>query len=489
CASTPSALALSRAELAPAVTTALTLSVLLSIDTLKSCVAVDALTRTRHDSDRTLLGQGAANILSALAGGVPGSGAIGATLVNVTSGGRTKLSGILSGLFTLAAFVLIGRLVAWVPSAALAGILLVVAWTMFDRKSFRLLRRRSTAFDFAVSAAVIVAAILSDLIVAAGVGLALSILLYIRAQILSSVIRRRSDGSRTFSKTRRLPDERAALERLGARTVVCELQGSLFFGTTDQLYTELEKDLPKAAFVILDMRRVTSVDFTAVHMLKQLEDVLHEHGGRILISAPPTALPSGVELQRYFDEVGLVKATRNVEVFASLDDALARAEDALLAEAGLGQRPDEPALSLAGMDLLRGLEPALVAALEAAAESRSVPAGGFVCRRGEPGDELFLVRRGRVRIDLPLEAGPAFHVTTFGRGDFFGEVVFLDRGSRSADAAALSDCEIYALSRARFDAVAKDHPGLGLKVFSRLAHTLAVRLRQSDAELRALQEA
>lgn len=483
------AFSLSASELSLVLTPALTLSVLLSIDTLKTCVVVDALTRTRHDSDRTLLGQGAANAATALAGGMPGAGTMGATLVNVTSGGRTRLSGVLCGVFSLGAFLLLGRLVAWVPVPGLAGILLVVAWKMYDRKSFRLLRQRSTLVDFAVGAAVIVVAVISGLIAAAGVGLGLSILLFIHDQILSSVIRRKTDGTQMFSKRRRLPDEREALERLGAQTVVCELQGSLFFGTTDQLFSELEADLAKAKYLIFDMRRIVSVDFTAAHMLKQIEDHLHERGGRLLISRAPKSLPTGVDLQRYFDEVGLVKAKRNVDIMQTLDDALARAEDGLLSEAGFAPPASAAPLAFAELDLLRGLEPAHLEALQGQAREISVKAGDLVFKRDDAGDDFYLIRRGQVRIDLPLPSGPAHHIMTFGRGDFFGEVVFLDHGRRTADARAVTDCDLFAVSRERFDRLAREFPEAGIKIFARLAKTLAVRLRQADSELRALQDA
>ncbi|MBI4326978.1 MAG: SulP family inorganic anion transporter, partial [Chloroflexi bacterium] len=115
---------------------ALTLSVLLSIDTLKTCVVVDALTRSRHNSNRELVGQGIGNVASALIGGMPGAGTMGATLVNVNSGGKTWLSSLLEGVFVLAAFLILGKLIAWVPIAALAGSLIVVAYRMFDRSSF-----------------------------------------------------------------------------------------------------------------------------------------------------------------------------------------------------------------------------------------------------------------------------------------------------------------------------------------------------------------
>jgi len=109
---------------------------------------VDAMTRTRHDSNREIIGQGLANLTATLAGGMPGAGTSGATLVNIASGGRTRRSGVLEGAMVLVAFLLFGKLVAWAPTAALAGILVVVAWRMVDRASFRLLRQRSTVLDW-----------------------------------------------------------------------------------------------------------------------------------------------------------------------------------------------------------------------------------------------------------------------------------------------------------------------------------------------------
>jgi len=108
------------------------------------------------------------NLASALIGGMPGSGTMGATLVNVNSGGRTRLSGLMEGIFVLAAFVLFGNWIAWVPISALAGILFVVAFRMFDWGSFHLLRQRSTLLDFCVIAAVVVVAVGVNLIAASG---------------------------------------------------------------------------------------------------------------------------------------------------------------------------------------------------------------------------------------------------------------------------------------------------------------------------------
>ena len=123
-----------------------------------------------------------------------------------------------------------------VPVAALAGILLVVAVRMVDWGSFQLLRQRATMLDFTVIATVVVVAVSTNLIAAAGAGVAFAIVLFLREQIQTSVIRRKVTGEQMSSKLHRLPEDQALLKSYGAQTVVCELQGNLFFGTTDQLY-------------------------------------------------------------------------------------------------------------------------------------------------------------------------------------------------------------------------------------------------------------
>ena len=233
-----------------------TLAVLLSIDTLKTCVVLDALTRSRHDSNRELIGQGLGNLATTAIGGVQGAGQMGATLVNISSGGQTRRSGLIEGVLALGAFLVLGSLIAWVPIAALAGILIVIGFRMFDRHSLQLLKSRSTILDFVVIVAVVVVAETISLIAASGVGIALAILLFIREQIGGSVVRRKAYGKEMFSKQVRLPAEMAILEKHGEATVILELQGSLFFGTTDQLLSALEPELGRRTYVILDMRRV-----------------------------------------------------------------------------------------------------------------------------------------------------------------------------------------------------------------------------------------
>ena len=173
---------------------------LLSIDTLKTAVVLDALTRSRHDSNRELVAQGLGNVASACVGGMPGAGQMGATLVNLASGGQTRVSGVIEGVLSLVAFLALGTFIAWIPVGALAGILMIVGFRMIDRHSVHLLGSPWTVLDFIVIVAVVAVAVGYSLIAASGVGIALAMFLFIREQLSSTVIRRKMDGGTRFSK-------------------------------------------------------------------------------------------------------------------------------------------------------------------------------------------------------------------------------------------------------------------------------------------------
>lgn len=158
-----------------------------------------------------------------------------------------------------------------------------------------------------------------SLIAASGVGVVLAVVLFIREQIGGSVVHRKTDGNKIFSRQTRLPAAMAILQRDGGQAVIFELQGSLFFGTTDKLYSALESELKTRRYVILA-----------------------ERGGFLLFSHIPPRLPSGQDVQRYFDEVGLVRAKSQAKIFAELDNALEWVEERILAEAEFTRSEEQP---------------------------------------------------------------------------------------------------------------------------------------------------
>ncbi len=477
---------LSAAQLNNLFMTALTLAVLLSIDTLKTCVVLDALTRSRHNSNRELVGQGLGNMASGLIGGLPGAGTMGATLVNMSSGAQTKLSGLIEGILALVAFLLLGSLIAWVPVAALAAILTVIGVRMIDRSCLHFLKSRDTALDFAVIAAVVAVALMFSLIAASVAGIALAVLLFIREQIGGSVVRRKTLGNQTFSKRVRVQSEMKTLESHGDASVIFELQGSLFFGTTDQLYTALEPELKTRKYLILDMRRVQSVDVTATHMLERVKDMLAEHGAYLIFSRLPSNLPSGQDMQQYFDTAGLVPTQGHVKIFGDLDEAVEWVEDRIIADA-TPEREDESLLNLHEIDMFKGRKEETMVDLEACMEKRHIKIGERIFASGDTGDELFLIRRGAVRIMLPINNRQSIHLSTFGRGNFFGEMAFLDGATRSADAIAHNDVDLYVLPRKNFDKLALEHKMAALKLLEGVASVLTTRLRYANAQMRSLE--
>ncbi|MBF0614742.1 MAG: SLC26A/SulP transporter family protein [Magnetococcales bacterium] len=476
-------------EFAAILVPAITLSVLLSIDTLKTCVVVDALTRSRHDSNRTLIGQGVGNICTSIVGGMPGAGTMGATLVSINSGGQTRLSGFLEGVFSLIVLLLFASLIGWVPIAALAGILMVVAYRMFDWHSFTMLKQKATMLDFFVITAVVVVAVAFNLIAAAGAGIGFAVILFLRDQVRTSVVRRRRHGDRISSKRIRLLEEKEILATNGQMTTIVELQGNLFFGTTDQLFTSLEADIKSCRFLILDMRHVQSVDFTGIRMLTQIGAMLQEREAVLIFSELPISLPTGGDLGSYFEQTGLLSHSDNIRLFPELDAALEWVEDRLIEEHRKLKAGEERMLNLPDIPLVRGLlDEESTAILISFMEERSLITGDKVFSRGDEGDEIFLIRRGQVRMILPLQGGKSLTLAIFGRGHFFGDMAFLDRGHRSSDAVVDVPTDLYIISRKRFDELAKNHPVLGYHFFSRLARALSHRLRYTNAELLALKE-
>ena len=485
-----SMLAIQMEDLRLVIYSALALSVLLCIDTLKTCVVLGALTRTRYSSNRELFGQGVANLASFATGGMPGAGTMGPTLVNVTSGGRKRQSGFVEGIFVILAILVLSPLIAWVPIGALAGILLVVAFRMFDWQAFGLLKHAETRLDFVVIAAVVIVAETVGLIPASATGIGLAILLFIRDQIQGSVLRRRATLKEISSKTHRLESERKILQEQGDDAAVYELQGNLFFGTTDQLFMEIEPDLRIRKWLLLDMRRVQSMDYTAAHLFAQIHEQLGERGGGLLFSGLPSSLPSRQDLFRYMVRVGLIdeKGGEGIRIFDIRDDALDWMETRILEAAGWVKGKEESALDLKQIELFSDCDGSVLDKLRQCIHERTVQAGEMVFRRGDEGDEIFLVRRGVVRILLPLKGGKRHHLATFGRGDFFGEMAFLDRGERSADAEAKTECELYVLSRKEFNTQVYKDAVLGVRVFARIARAISLHLRKTDTELRALED-
>ena len=465
---------------------AVTLAALLSIDTLKTCLVIDTTTNTHHDPNRTLLGQGLGNIVASILGGIPGSGTMGPSMVNILSGGTTRLSGLVAGGLTLATILLLSPLIAWIPISALAAILIVVGIRMVDTHSLSFFGASTTRLDFFIIVAVILVALFGDLILASGVGVALATLLFLREQSRSSVVRVRLEGADLLTRYKHLTlDGRDSQASFADKVVVIELQGSLFFGTASQLLAALETETATRKFIILNMRRVQSLDVTATHVLEQIKDQLESKGGYLIFCDIPKDLPSGLKMKRFLKDAGIVRATEKALTFRQIDEAfewIAAQELAILPEVNNAAG----VLTVREMPMFQGQNEHVLAILEKSMEIRKTLAGKKIFKLGSEGDELMIVRSGLVKVSLPLHKKEAFHLATCYPGDIVGGIGFLDAHSHTTEALALRDTEIYVLQRSTFLELNQHHRPVAFAMIENIARNLGERLHAAATEIQAL---
>ena len=255
------------------------LAILGSIDSLLTSLVADNMTRTRHDSNRELIGQGVGNAIAGLFGGIAGAGATMRTVVNIRSGGHTKISGMIHSA-VLAAIVLgVGPIAAYIPHAALAGVLIKVGLDIIDF-SYLKNAHRGPRWDLALMALVLGLTVLVDLITAVAAGVVLAALAYVR-----QVAKVQLDELMSRPLSASDDEELALLDALGDRVTVFEFGGPLSFGAAADVghhVRERYKDDMHA--IILDFQRVPFMDVSAARAVETVACDADRAGKKVFIA-------------------------------------------------------------------------------------------------------------------------------------------------------------------------------------------------------------
>jgi SulP family sulfate permease len=253
---------------------AFTLAALGAIDSLLTSVVADNITKTKHDSDQELIGQGIGNIGAALIGGLPGAGATMRTVINANTGGKTKISGVIAGLFLLVVLLGIGSLVGNIPNAVLAGILITVGIGIIDYKGIRHFRDMPRA-DQIVLVLVFVLTVFVDLLIAVAAGMVLSSLLFMKKA--AEMSEKGVDTAPLSDFAREVPwsDEGDIIKRIGQKVYIKHLNGPLFFGFAAR-FNEMVKALPKIEVVIIRMDRVPYMDQSGLYSVEDAIQDMHD---------------------------------------------------------------------------------------------------------------------------------------------------------------------------------------------------------------------
>ncbi|MCR5192547.1 MAG: SulP family inorganic anion transporter [Bacteroidales bacterium] len=283
--------------LTAAIIPGLTLAGLGSIDTLLTSVVADNITKTKHNSNRELIGQGIGNAVAGLFCGLPGAGATMRTVVNVKSGGRTPLSGVIHALVLLAVLLGLGSLVKYVPLSVLAGILITVGWGIIDFKGFKDLFKIPRA-DAVVLVVVFVVTVFVDLLTAVGIGMVIACVLFMkRASDLveggysSSAMTDRdlhkglpAPPQANFDKSLPWSDEGGITDEMRKHIYIQRLNGPIFFGSITK-FKEVMTDVPNdAKIVIIRMRLVSFMDQSGLYAMEEAIKDLQARGMMVLMT-------------------------------------------------------------------------------------------------------------------------------------------------------------------------------------------------------------
>ncbi len=266
------------AAVAPYIVTAFILSLLGAIDSLLTSVVADNMTKTKHKPNKELIGQGIGNSIAAIFGGIPGAGATIRTVVNIQSGGKTRLSGMIAGLLLFIVLLLLGPVASKIPAAVLAGILITVGIGVMDYKGLKAIPHMPRA-EVAILLIVLVLSSIWNLVYAVGIGLVIASLMFMK-----KIGDLTAEGSDVKSlKEEAWPDEINFPENLKEEVFIKHIKGPLFFGSTSDLQ-QLAQQIPNtASTAIIRMDRVPYMDQSGLYTMEDIMVDLAKNDIKVLL--------------------------------------------------------------------------------------------------------------------------------------------------------------------------------------------------------------
>jgi len=296
--------------------TALSIAILAAIESLLSAVVADGMIGTKHDSNSELIGQGIANIVSPLFGGLPATGAIARTATNIKNGGRSPVAGIVHAIVLLLIMLLFGKYVEYIPMAALAAVLISVAWNMAGIPSIKELLKGQKS-DICVLTATFLITVFVDLTYAIGIGLIMAAFFFIKKMTELSEVQ---SGNRTVV-TGILGDGHTEQIELPKDVMVYEIDGPLFFGTVRKFEVATEQAGLNYKVLILRMRNTLYLDAGGIRALEQCKAACDKKGITIILS--------GIHTQPYMlcEKTGMADKIGRENIFDNISSALARANE------------------------------------------------------------------------------------------------------------------------------------------------------------------
>jgi SulP family sulfate permease len=468
--------------------TAAMLALIGSLESIFAAIAVDQLTGGKHDSRRELMALGAANMASGLCGGMPLSLGRARAVQLIDSGAAGRRPAIAAALAFALMYGVCGPLLALLPKAALAGVMVTIAVALSDGWTRQLLRQwhageRSPEMRLSLVVVALVCAVTAagGFVAGLAAGVLLSMLVFMRG-VNRSLLRDRYSADQRPSRRIYRPEQEAVLHLARRRVMVFELEGVLFFGSAARLTTECETLPGKCRCLVLDLRRVSTIDESGAMALQQLSTHLKRGGVTLLLAGVLAGNRHGQRLRDFGCFRNPPGADPRADWCLDADRATEAAERLLLADSGMTEL--QSSVPLAETTLLKGLDPGQQAQVLAVLRETRLLAGDLLFHEGDPGDALYLLTEGSISI---IAAGvlERQRLVTFSLGMMFGETAMLDGSGRTAAAIADRPSVVHALDKTAFERLSAADPTLGQRLALNIAIHLAERLRGASMAWRA----
>lgn len=470
---------------------ALSVATVASLDAVLCARLISADSGHRFDGNRELVRLGIGNVVAAGFGGIANGINLASSFANHRSGGRTALSVLVHAIVILFVVQALSPLIGYMPRVVISAALVVVGLNLVDRWTLQLMRRvarrevpfmSSTALDLAVILLVAAVAIGMNLFFAVALGVAITIVFFL-VRMSRSVIRRAYRCDAVHSRKTRAPESTEVLARRGARILVLELEGPLFFGTAEKLATYVEDVIHhNVTYVIIDLNRVNEVDSTGAQIIVQMHDRITKQGRYLLMSS----VGEDTRLARFLRDMGVTAALTRTRIFSDLDRAIEWAEDHLILSE-LGDAREREEFPFGQLDVFAGMTAEELGTVSAMLERKVYRKCEVVFRQGDTSRELYIIAKGSASARLKLPGGTReTRLITFAAGTVFGEIALLDQEARSATIEADEDLVCYVLAHAAFETLAREHPAAAIRILANLGRELGARLRRANRTIQEL---
>lgn len=298
---------------------AFTIAILASIESLLSCVVSDGMIGSHHRSNAELVGQGVGNMMSALFGGIPATGAIARTAANVKNGGRTPIAGMTHAVTLLLILLFLMPYASLIPMSCLAAILIMVAYNMSGWRTFVHMLKKAPKSDIAVLVITLVLTVFFDLVVAIEFGMVLAAFLFLKRMSDVAAVRQWVDKDSLDDAEL---SENTDLKHVPSNTVVYEIFGSLFFGAANDFLNFNHEEGKNV--LILRMRNVPAMDISGLEALEETLEICQKRGMTLILSHVNKQPYHVMEKAGFVEKVGQENLCENID--ASLKRAASLAK-------------------------------------------------------------------------------------------------------------------------------------------------------------------